>query len=366
MLGGTMSAAIGFAVLTLFSRQAVGRFHYVIPQWMPASIYLWHFLILPLTVIGLLIGLATKWIHRLQRKVRGIPTAMPVEEPAPIPTPASLWSRRNFLAATALTAPPLAAAALTGRAMGRIRDFRIRPFDLALKGWPAALDGFSMAVIADVHTGMFTTPKMLRDIADSANNMRADVILLAGDLINISHADLPSALDMVAGLDARSGVFMIQGNHDLIQGEERFDAACRARGMRLLVDEVETLRPRGIPIQLLGARWPRFGAIDDSVISVTNQRDPDLFPILLAHHPHCFDEASRQGIPLVLSGHTHGGQIMFTDRIGAGPIRFKYWTGLYEKPNCKLIVSNGVGNWFPLRVNAPAELLKITLHPAAT
>jgi predicted MPP superfamily phosphohydrolase len=69
-------------------------------------------------------------------------------------------------------------------------------------------------------------------------------------------------------------------------------------------------------------------------------------------------------LPLVLSGHTHGGQIMLNKTIGLGPLRFRYWSGLYEKPNSKLIVSNGVGNWFPLRVNAPAEILKITLHPA--
>ena len=53
---------------------------------------------------------------------------------------------------------------------------------------------------------------------------------------------------------------------------------------------------------------------------------------------------------------------MLTDNIGAGPLRFKYWTGLYEKPASKLLVSNGVGNWFPLRINAPAELVHITLH----
>jgi len=94
-------------------------------------------------------------------------------------------------------------------------------------------------------------------------------------------------------------------------------------------------------------------------------RDLTLFPILLAHHPHSWDEAAARGIPLVLSGHTHGGQIMLTPTIGAGPLRFKYWSGLYQKPGSSLIVSNGVGNWFPLRVNAPAEILHITLHPVS-
>jgi predicted MPP superfamily phosphohydrolase len=68
---------------------------------------------------------------------------------------------------------------------------------------------------------------------------------------------------------------------------------------------------------------------------------------------------------LVLAGHTHGGQIMLTKNIGAGPMRFRYWTGRYYDPESEsnLIVSNGVGDWFPLRINAPAEIVHLTLHP---
>lgn len=83
----------------------------------------------------------------------------------------------------------------------------------------------------------------------------------------------------------------------------------------------------------------------------------------MAHHPDSWDEAAAFGLPLVISGHTHGGQIMLTKDIGGGPIRFKYWTGRYDKPGSTLIVSNGVGNWFPLRIGAPAEILKVTMHP---
>jgi predicted MPP superfamily phosphohydrolase len=90
---------------------------------------------------------------------------------------------------------------------------------------------------------------------------------------------------------------------------------------------------------------------------------PDAFRILLAHHPHAFDPAADMGIPLTLSGHTHGGQIMLTPNWGAGRV-FKYWSGLYEKDRAKLVVSNGVGNWFPLRIGAPAEIVHLTLRQA--
>ena len=67
-------------------------------------------------------------------------------------------------------------------------------------------------------------------------------------------------------------------------------------------------------------------------------------------------------IPLTLSGHTHGGQLMLTRQFGAGSIAFKYWSGLYRKADSSLVVSNGTGNWFPLRINAPSEIGQIVLH----
>ena len=92
----------------------------------------------------------------------------------------------------------------------------------------------------------------------------------------------------------------------------------------------------------------------------------DLFPprqegdtrILLAHHPHLFDIA--QEADLMLSGHTHGGQIMFGD-IGLGRLRFRYWSGLYQRANTTMIVSNGCGDWFPCRIGAPAEIARVRL-----
>ncbi|MEQ1854674.1 MAG: hypothetical protein ABMA01_24160, partial [Chthoniobacteraceae bacterium] len=80
------------------------------------------------------------------------------------------------------------------------------------------------------------------------------------------------------------------------------------------------------------------------------------------HHPHAWDFTGE--IPLTLSGHTHGGQLMLGPRIGAGPILYRYWSGLYTRPTGALVVSNGVGNWFPVRIQAPAEILHLTLRRA--
>jgi hypothetical protein len=365
ILGILMLWVMLSALLSVAERSLMATEHRIVPQWVPAAVYIWHFLIMPLTALGLLGG---SMVNRLRRYVRRVwaghvGAAAPVKDAPPAPA-APLWSRRNFLTATAFAVPPLATAGLTSVAMGQLGHFRIRPFDLRLPGWPAALDGFTLAVVADVHTGVFSTPGMLTEIATATNGLRADLILLPGDLINISHADLPSALDMVRSLRSPYGVYMVQGNHDVIQGPGPFNLACRNAGVPLLVDQAVTLRPRGVPIQLLGTRWtPGYRGMVNSVDQTCKHYDPSLFAIMMAHHPHNWDHAAARGIPLVLSGHTHGGQIMLTKNIGGGPLRFKYWSGLYQRPGSTLIVSNGVGDWFPLRVNAPAEILHITLHP---
>ncbi|MGD0464038.1 MAG: metallophosphoesterase [Tepidisphaeraceae bacterium] len=359
LLALAMVALIAFAAALATGSSTVLRTHRLIPQWISSTVFVWHFLVLPMTiaVLGAELGF---------RLIRGTHRPPQADRPTPPPPAAPLMSRRRFLTAAAFAAPPLASVTLGGIGVAQLGKFRIKRYELALKGFPPGLDGFTIALVADVHAGVFSTQKMLDDIAEATNSLRPELILLGGDLVNISHSDLPSALDMVNRLSAPCGPYMIQGNHDVMGGAEQFNDACAARDVPLLLNQAQTIYPRGIPIQLLGIIWTDHGAPQhEAVNSVLQQRDPALFPILLAHHPHAWDLAAANGVRLVLAGHTHGGQIMLSRHIGAGPLRFRYWTGLYHNRDLgsKLIVSNGVGDWFPLRVNAPAEIVHITLHP---
>ena len=168
------------------------------------------------------------------------------------------------------------------------------------------------------------------------------------------------------GVQQRYGVYLIEGNHDLIENGPEFERRVKNSGIPFLLDESIVIKIRGAPLQLLGLSWTRArenrdAAIATAVSHLLNQRQPESFPILLAHHPHAFDAAAAASVPLTLAGHTHGGQLMLNDEYGFGPALFRYWSGLYSKGASKLVVSNGVGNWFPLRVRAPAELLHLTL-----
>jgi predicted MPP superfamily phosphohydrolase len=125
---------------------------------------------------------------------------------------------------------------------------------------------------------------------------------------------------------------------------------------------------RGYPVQFFGLRWVGGNAQERDQVTalqvrkLMKQRQPDAFPVLLAHHPHAFDAAIDADLPLTLAGHTHGGYLMLDSQHGLGPALFRYWSGLYTRGGSQMIVSNGVGNWFPIRINAPAEIVHITLR----
>ncbi|MGH7214100.1 MAG: metallophosphoesterase, partial [Tepidisphaeraceae bacterium] len=243
-------------------------------------------------------------------------------------------SRRQLLGAAAIAIPPLVTFAAVGRGWSQLDRFRIRPFDIVLRDLPSALDGMTIAQVSDVHVGRWTRAGQLGAIVEATNRLRTDLVLLTGDLIDYTLADLPAGLDMVKRLDPRSGLAMCEGNHDLFDGREEFDRRVKASGVPLLVDETMTVKVRGQEVQVLGLQWgPRRAGgtrvIDSSMDVLLRQRREGAFPILLAHHPHAFDRAAKEGIPLTLSGHTHGGQLMLTEELGPGPIMYRYWSGLY-------------------------------------
>lgn len=319
-------------------------------------------------------------------------------------------TRRTLLTAAIGLAPPIAALGATARGLTQLDEFRIRRISVPLPTLPPSLDGMTIVNISDVHVGNFTNGPTLRKIADAANNLRPDLIVLTGDLIDYSLSDLPAGLEMVKRLEAPGGVYMCEGNHDLFESRSEFERRVVRAGTDLLLNQSAVVRVRGAQLQVLGLRWGRVpllrenadalssvrpqanqssgvamhdpppaiahadspsadaqsrgAGVDQNMRVVLSRRDPEAFAILLAHHPHAFDPAADAGIPLTLAGHTHGGQLMLSRTLGAGPLLFRYWSGLYTRNNCALVVSNGVGNWFPLRLNAPAEIVHLTLRRA--
>ena len=331
------------------------------PQVLSAAAYLWHLLLLPagwaLASAAGLVSRAWRWGRR--QAVRTAPSSPPGVGAA------DRSNRRQFLGVLTAAAPALLTGAGVAYSERQLREFRIRPLGVPIPGLPPELDGLTIALVSDLHVGTFTSGQTVKRVVEETNRLDADLVLLPGDLINNALADLSDALDAVCNMQSRHGAFLCVGNHDLIEDGPAFVRRVKTR-VPLLVGESQVVSIRGQRVQLLGLPWSRGDAmIEDSVRRLAREVVPDAFPILLAHHPHAFDAAAVLGIPLTVSGHTHGGQLMLGESIGFGPMLFRYWSGLYRKPGtggASLVVSNGVGNWFPLRVGAPAEIIHLTLR----
>jgi hypothetical protein len=359
-------------MMLFFGRQLDWPLESLFPKPLIAAIYIWHCLVLlPLMFVWLLVKFAggVLWVARALARHRRVSRAG-----AQADLHGGTVTRREFVAAGLWAAPAVLTLGFTGVAALQWNAFRIRRMTVLLRNLPPALEGLTIAQVCDLHVGVFTHGDVLSKIADAANLLHPDLVLLPGDLINYALSDLPAALDVVKRLESKYGVFVCEGNHDLFENPPEFRRQTLAAGLNLLVNESAVIPVRDVPVQVLGLRWgaregdPRAmrsrgdAAIASSMRELLAQRRSEAFPILLAHHPHAFDYAAD--IPLTLAGHTHGGQLMLTKDFGFGPAMFRYWSGLYEKADRALVVSNGVGNWFPVRIQAPAEIVHLTLKRA--
>jgi len=170
-----------------------------------------------------------------------------------------------------------------------------------------------------------------------------------------------------ADLRARDGVFFVTGNHDHYSGARAWAARASELGMRVLRNERVEIRRGDAVFDLVGVDDHRGNWIDreerEDLPRALEGRDASRPAILMAHDPSTFKRASRSGVDLQISGHTHGGQIW--------PFRYfvrlavPYVAGLYREGSSQLYVSRGTGFWGPpMRIAAPAEVTEIEIVPA--
>jgi uncharacterized protein len=315
---------------------------------------IWNVLFLQFLVQGLII--ATLILGRLQ------PRAAP---PAPA-TPEGL-SRRHFLYLLSYGAVPATAIGMGVHGTLTSHDLTVRDFSVPIVGLPPELEGFTIAHVSDLHSGLFCGPTRLRIIRDYTNDLNADLLTITGDVINKGMSEFPAALAVIRKMRSRYGLYLCEGNHDLIPGPGVMARACAENHLPWLYNSTAIVPVEGRRLVLGGLPWMKHGFENrpELVTRLFPERQEGDVRILLTHFPQLFDIADSAD--LVLAGHTHGGQIMLGE-VGLGPLFFKYWSGLYQRPGGKttLVVSNGCGDWFPCRIGAPAEVGVIRLTAAKT
>ena len=248
----------------------------------------------------------------------------------------------------------------------RRKWFRVVEREVKVDGLDPRMDGLRVAQLSDLHVGAFTPKSWALAWARAANRMKPDIVVVTGDMVTSGtefHEDIAEA---VGALEAPLGVYASMGNHDYFGEGEPLISLLVNRGVRVL-------RNAGRVVEHAGARlW--VAAIDDTWtrrddIDLALRDRPDGVPaMLLAHDPARFDAAAEAGAELVLSGHTHGGQIAFpflAKQVSLSSLAHPYNMGFYRRNKSVLYVHPGLGTTGPpIRLGAAPEVTLLVLRPA--
>lgn len=278
------------------------------------------------------------------------------------------WPGLGVIGAVAyLAALPVAAwSVLVRRRWVRVREVVARVADL-----PPALEGLRIAQLSDLHIGAMTPARRGLRWSRRANALGADLIALTGDYVTSGEKFHDDIADVLGALAAPLGVFAVPGNHDYFGEGEPLFSRLRARGVTVLRNEHLVLAKDGASFVLAGVddTWTKRADVDRTLRDVDTHDGPTRRPIVaLAHDPKLFPDLARRGVDVVLSGHTHWGQVAMPfvpTRINLGQIAYRFHAGEHRDGGSTLVISPGLGTTGPpLRFGAPPEITLIRLARA--
>jgi len=265
------------------------------------------------------------------------------------------WPSRVFLWTTLI--------ALVAGVYGALVPLRVERVPIAIDALPATAEGMRIAVIGDLHVGLYSRPSRLKTIFETARAENPDLVVLAGDLVDDDPYFAPKLLHGIDALGATVPVVGVLGNHEMYGDPVEMIDRLRGSRVHLLVNGGVSMR----------GLW--LAGISDYAATRPELR-PDmtaalkgggaLLPIVLAHQPRAFPDAVQRAVPLTLCAHSHGGQC------GIRPLRWTlaglfipYHIGLYRRGMSQLYVHTGAGYWLlPWRLGITPEIVLIELHRA--
>lgn len=250
------------------------------------------------------------------------------------------------------------------------RNLQLKLYVFSHKDIPHSFDGKSIVFVTDIHTDSDFDRNRLRNLVDSVNNLYPDIVLMGGDYVSKAEY-IDVFLSEISRLKAKDGIYAVLGNHDHWLGSEKIARGMRRNGIFIIDNRSNWIRSGSDSIKIggVGDWW-----CDETIIeNTTSDISDEDFCVLLSHQPNFVDEMNSDKVDLVLSGHTHAGQItffglwapvmpgQFSQNLITSKHEYRY--GWFSKENTRMYVSSGVGmGGVPFRFFAHPELVMIKLE----
>lgn len=268
--------------------------------------------------------------------------------------------RRDFLKKSLDVTSVATAATLTLKAIHNAKYVEIKKVDVEIKNLKRP---YKIVQLSDLHIGGMIDREFIEEIVQKANSLNPDIVVITGDLIDVNILGAKKILEELKKLNTRFGTYYIVGNHEYFHNIEKIISGVKSLGIRVLENENVYIGKAGEGFNLAGV-YDIFGYRTKKYIPNLQkalQNSKDAPTVLLAHQPRFIYELSS-GVDLMLSGHTHGGQLY--------PFKFivklqqPYVSGLHRhNENLQIYVNKGTGFWGPpMRLGASSEITEIIIR----
>ena len=328
-----------FLVINFFGIIAymLSRYYLDIPSW------LYFLFSLPIGVVFLLF--CTAIIYDISRVVL---SKIPISD-----------SRRKFFKKSLDISSLIVASSLTARAIYEARSVELEKVNIKIKNLKKP---YKIVQLSDIHVGGLIGLKFIKNIVQRVNVLKPDLVVITGDLVDVEVDKIDDVLNLFKDLDSRFGTYFIVGNHEYFHNIDKIIAKVKSLGIRVLENENVYIGEEGEGFNLAGV-YDVFGYrakthMPDIYKALENKKTSPT--ILLAHQPRYIEEVNG-GVDLILSGHTHGGQL-YPFRLLV-KLQQPYISGLHQhNKDLQIYVNKGTGFWGPpMRLGATSEITEIFL-----
>jgi predicted MPP superfamily phosphohydrolase len=281
------------------------------------------------------------------------------------------WKERRSVASTRVQRPETPLRALALNLSEAARSALSEPFRLTvehhqihLRRLPRELDGFRIVQLSDIHHSPFTSRDQIERAVETANRLQPDIVALTGDYVSKERNYAAPCAELLGALRARHGIYAVLGNHDHWTDAALITDLFRAEGITVLVNQGMRFEKNGAAFWLAGVDDTMVG-LEDLPLALAGSSESEL-KLLLAHNPIILRRAARAGVDLVLSGHTHGGQIRLrSERNASARPRRRLLTGLAHQGETQIYITRGLGTVvLPVRFGCPPEVSLLELRTA--